>query len=96
MSRTNTYYGKVYAFLVLEVCAIVRREDCSKTKARFKYAPAGRLDHTPARLAAANMDDSFEDEHGEPPLTPRERELPRDNLGPVSYTHLTLPTILRV
>ena len=27
------------------------------------------------------MDDSFEDEHGEPPLTPRERELPRDNLG---------------
>ena len=40
-----------------------------------------RLDHTPARLAAANMDDSFEDEHGEPPLTPRERELPRDNLG---------------
>ena len=27
------------------------------------------------------MDDSFEDEHGDPPLTPRERELPRDNLG---------------
>ncbi|MDA9098532.1 hypothetical protein N9L76_06315 [bacterium] len=39
------------------------------------------------------MDDSFDEDHGDPPLTPRERELPRDNLG-VGEGYLTVRRVL--